>query len=614
MSGVLGAVALLAALVPGQEARACGGFFCNQPDSPFGPPPVAQTAENVLFAMDRGPNGQLHLEAHVQIFYTGPADKFSWVVPVDSMPTLDVGSNRIFAAIDGPTQPRFGVTWKEEGTCKVPPGPSPVSGPGGNFADAGASRGADAAAADGGSVQVTFRGDVGPYDATVLRSTDPTDPKGLKQWLRDNGYYLPPEGDRIIDQYVAESKFFVAIKLISGKGVNEIQPLVMRFDGPSPCVPLRLTAIAAIKDLRINLWVLADKRVVPENFFEIKVNQARIDWLGGGGNYQDLVKKAADEAGGNAFVTDYAGSPNVVSAQLSPGNYNLQRLAMVRTPPEAMNELIAQNVPRDAALLDILRKHIPEPEVLKAMGIDERTFYNQLAFYWQSYRTAFAPFSGTAFAADFDAKLVQPLVKAQALFGRFAKLTRLSTYISPDEMNLDPLFFTNDTLPDVMAQRTANAFLMCGNQQFTRCDAPIRLELPDGQKLYFKPRSPQPYCYGFSGANVDRAALDMLPALETAWQRDRSGDGAVRANNRPAIDGEVARHNAANRVQVPVGPVPGPGVMPMPGTPQPGWMGTPVRGSSGSGSGCALVGAGGGAGTLVFALIAGVAVLRRRRR
>ncbi|HXU83343.1 MAG TPA: hypothetical protein VN914_18250 [Polyangia bacterium] len=66
-----------AALLRGHGAEACGGFFCNQPQNPFDPPPVAQTAENVLFAMEKDAAGVTRLEAHVQIFYTGPADRFS---------------------------------------------------------------------------------------------------------------------------------------------------------------------------------------------------------------------------------------------------------------------------------------------------------------------------------------------------------------------------------------------------------------------------------------------------------------------------------------------------------------------------------------------------------
>ena len=139
-----GAAALGWALVPPPPVQACGGFFCNQPDSPLAPPPVAQTAENVLFAMDRNPAGQYNLEAHVQIFYTGPADRFSWVVPVDSEPKLEVGTNRLFQVLEPTTRPSHAVNYREEGTCKAvqnPPSPSPGSGGSGGasgFADAGA--------------------------------------------------------------------------------------------------------------------------------------------------------------------------------------------------------------------------------------------------------------------------------------------------------------------------------------------------------------------------------------------------------------------------------------------------------------------------------------------
>src|SRR5687767_14842018 len=105
------AAAVLSALIPGQ-ADACGGFFCNQPQGP-GDLPVAQTAENVLFAMSRMGSGAFQLEAHVQIAYTGPVDRFSWVVPVDTKPELDVGSDTVFSQLLQATEPRFAVEWKE---------------------------------------------------------------------------------------------------------------------------------------------------------------------------------------------------------------------------------------------------------------------------------------------------------------------------------------------------------------------------------------------------------------------------------------------------------------------------------------------------------------------
>src|SRR5687767_2644177 len=118
---MLALAVLLAAMVPGQ-AQACGGVFRNQPQNP-GDLPVAQTGENVLFAMSRMGNGAFQLEAHVQIAYTGPADRFSWVVPVDTKPELDVGSDLVFSRLLGATEPQFGVEWKEEGTCRVIPPP-----------------------------------------------------------------------------------------------------------------------------------------------------------------------------------------------------------------------------------------------------------------------------------------------------------------------------------------------------------------------------------------------------------------------------------------------------------------------------------------------------------
>ena len=35
-------------------------------------------------------------------------------------------------------------------------------------------------------------------------------------------------------------------------------------------------------------------------------------------------------------------------------------------------------------------------------------------------------------------------------------------------------------VPDVPLRRKSTAVVMCGNRQFTRCEAPIRLELPEG--------------------------------------------------------------------------------------------------------------------------------------
>jgi hypothetical protein len=608
-AALLGSLGLVAALLPGSPAQACGGFICDQPpQNTFDPLPVAQTGENVLFAMDKDPaTGRNHLEAHVQIFYAGSADRFSWVVPVDGKPELDVGTNQLFKVLGPATKPTFNVQYHDEGTCKENPetygGSGGSGGRGGGFAVD-----ASAAVADGGvGVDISFRGDVGPYDAAVIKSNDPNDPKPLKDWLQQNKYFLTDDGSRLIDDYVREDKYFVAIRLINGHSVNEIQPLVMRFDGPNPCVPLRLTSIAAINDLRINLWVLAETRVVPSNYFEIKLNPLRIDWFNRGQNYDDLVKKAADEAGGNAFVADFAGDASIMRNQIYAGRYDTVRLSLALTPPEAMQEINNQGFPRDAALLEILRKNIPEPAALKAMNIPETTFYGQLTFYWQTYQKSFAPFDARVLAADINMRIVQPLAKAQALFDSHHKLTRLSTFISPEEMTVDPLFMANSTLPDVPANRQADAYLLCGEKKYTRCQAPLRLELPDGQKVYFRARATtDTYCYDPS-ANLDRADLDQTAALMTAYAREAVGEGAVRKNNQPAIDGTLTMHNLAARAPMAVG-------VPSATDPYPVETTIPGGGQPKSSGifGCTLAGTDGGG--LMVALLAALLLARRRRR
>src|SRR5882672_4595188 len=72
-----------------RDARACGGTFCDN----SGPRamPVDQTGENIIFVMEPG-----QVEAHIQIQYRGDAPRFSWVVPVQTLPDVQVGSEALF--------------------------------------------------------------------------------------------------------------------------------------------------------------------------------------------------------------------------------------------------------------------------------------------------------------------------------------------------------------------------------------------------------------------------------------------------------------------------------------------------------------------------------------
>src|SRR5438270_7979022 len=177
------AVMLPALAIHPAPARACGGFFCDQPGGLLGSQPIAQTGENVLFRVNPTAPTGTSIEAHIQIFYSGPAAQFSWILPVDAAPTLDTGSDSVFTIVSGKTNPSFQVTTTVEGTCRQTTYP-----PGGGYGGASAGAGGSAGAVDAGtSVTVVFQGGVGPYDAAVIHGPDATD---IDSWLSSNGYYV----------------------------------------------------------------------------------------------------------------------------------------------------------------------------------------------------------------------------------------------------------------------------------------------------------------------------------------------------------------------------------------------------------------------------------------
>ncbi|MEO5767301.1 MAG: DUF2330 domain-containing protein [Polyangia bacterium] len=539
-------------------SHACGGLFCNsRPVDPLAPLPVAQTGENVVFAIDKDPaGGATTLTAHIQILYAGDAAKFSWVVPVDAVPTVSVGTDRLFSTLASVTQPQFTSQTAIDGECLPDVGPFYPSGMATGTGGSAASTGGPPPPAAGGDrgVVVSFQGLVGPYETAVISSTDSTE---LKLWLTKNGYIVSDQASGLIDSYVRDGKYFVALRLTNGAGVNTIQPVVLKFHGTEPCVPLRLTAIAANPDMQVRLWVLADQRAVPKNFLEMKIDDARIDWLSGGSNYNQLVKQAADQAAGNAFVAEYAGPSRIAAGALwTASQYNLSALQAAQTPPAYVQALLNMGLGNDSQTLVLLTKYIPMPAAVKAMGITDSQFYGNLSLYWSQY--AFPAYDLAGLTTEVNSKIIEPRHVAQMMIDGHAYLTRLNTFISPEEMNTDPLFILNRDLPEVPLVRTAIFRAMCGNRQFMACNAPVRLELPDGRMAWVRNASNSATC-GYS-RNYDLSKLQALPALDIAWQREESGEGMATVDNSAEIRVGLLANNAAFPSEQTMFPIPSQGV------------------------------------------------------
>ncbi|HEY4103561.1 MAG TPA: DUF2330 domain-containing protein, partial [Polyangiaceae bacterium] len=245
-----------------RDARACGGTFCDSGPSAL---PVNQTGENVLFVLDGNT-----VEAHIQIQYMGGATRFAWIVPMPKVPDVTVGSQLLFNALLQGTVPSYGFTSQFD-QC----------GNNGGFGGSATAGGAVLGVSSGGSSSidtgptVVFEKTVGSFDVVVLQGGTAQE---VTDWLNSNGYQTVPNAPDLLQKYVDKSYVFAASKLTTSADVSEIHPLVFKYAGNEPCVPLQLTAVAAQPDMGVRTFFLGDDRVFPSNYAHVVLNPARIDW------------------------------------------------------------------------------------------------------------------------------------------------------------------------------------------------------------------------------------------------------------------------------------------------------------------------------------------------
>ena len=286
-----------------QSAWACGGFFCNNQGVP-----IEQNAERILFAVDEDAGT---VETHVQIFYEGPADEFAWIVPVPADPVVSLTTDRLFAQLSSILAPRFILNVENEDGCetRVFPGGQDVA-----LNDvAVASSGGTGTATE--TVQVSQAGNVGPYEMVVVQAETES---GLLDWLQDHNYNIPDSVGPALAPYVGKDAYFLALRLRKDVSTGSLTPISFTYPGDRAAVPIQLTSIAATDDMRVEAYVLGDHRAVPKSYLHVEINEASIDWWNNGDNYYDVITQAADEAGGQAFATDYAGGSWVMIDSLMP--------------------------------------------------------------------------------------------------------------------------------------------------------------------------------------------------------------------------------------------------------------------------------------------------------
>ena len=313
-------VALVAAsaalFAPTSVALACGCFTPPVPGAIDNDQyAVNQLAEQIVFEVP----GDGTITAHVLIRYNGSPDQFAWLVPVPTAPTLELSENMLFGLIDDATRPN--VNTRTENVCPSPeyvcryhgPPSDCFSGPGGLTTGSSAG-GFDSNAAptsgDGGQspggVTVVAQQQVGSYDTVTFAADEAT---AAVEWLTTNDFIVNETTTPFMQPYLDAGMLFVAAKLVPGAGTDEIKPLAMTYEWPRPIIPLRITAVAAEPHLAVTSYIYANEeyQAMDKPMVEIAADDRITVDMSGRINYPMALSRIIDEAGGDAFITEYAG-------------------------------------------------------------------------------------------------------------------------------------------------------------------------------------------------------------------------------------------------------------------------------------------------------------------
>ncbi|MCU0654848.1 MAG: DUF2330 domain-containing protein [Polyangiaceae bacterium] len=489
LSALLAAASLLLAsplLVP-STAEACGGVFCDIPPPDQPPMPVDQSGENVLFVVKDN-----RVEAHVNIQYVGNPARFAWVVPMPKKPTITAGSQRLFDNLLQATVPTFDVDSRGATNCRSQSFDNDSVGCGSSTSDEASASPDFAPTRDGlpgqggasSGPNVIARASVGSYETVTL---DGGTAEELAAWLKNNNYLMPDTTTAFLKDYLEQKYVFVAVKLTAGADLNEIHPLVFTYEGDQPCVPLKLTAVAALQNMGVRTFFLGKDRFAPKNYKHVVVNDLLFDWTAASGgvsnnffpnpgttssptrqiNYNEIITKAVDSplANGRAFVTEYAGTSGVVARGIADFRWSSKPFRTAN--PTAAIQLLKEQELLDCDSISACTSPSPLLFPLLAQLLPPPPGKTQSQYYSDPEGSSGyipAGWSGDFFANELDERIILPARHADKILAENQFLTRMFTTISPNEMTEDPEFVRTKN-EGVSQNRSAILQRQCDNTQ-----------------------------------------------------------------------------------------------------------------------------------------------------
>ncbi|MES1187444.1 MAG: DUF2330 domain-containing protein, partial [Myxococcales bacterium] len=437
---------------------------------------------------------------------------------------------------------------------------------------------------NGSGVTVEASGVVGAFEWTVISLdqslAQPAD--AAIAWLGQNQYDVPQGAAGLLGPYLEDGMYLLALKLTKGADSGSIRPIVLTYTGAEASIPVKLTAVAANDDMGVLTWLLGPSRAVPRNYLSLELNEARINWFNAASTYNSVVIEAANDAGGQGFVTEFAGKTDKLKSLVWTQSDDQIWTAIQGQIYGSFSEFFTQVYVQYGAwdgFWDATRAAVTLPANLafEDFKLCPNCYAAQIEFKPASY------------LAELQKSVIDPVKLVQNLIDAHPHMTRLYTTLSAEEMTVDPIFTFNADLDDVDNQHTAERVIEC-TPKLLQSEAPWRIELPQGGVVRGNASSSATW----------PTALDSLPSNRRVVRTGASGAGKVVEDNAASIATMLDDYNAS---VVPTSA----------GTPGGGGSSSSNAASSSSG-GCSIAVPNGSWSALFAAFGLGSAMLRRRRR
>ena len=196
----------------------------------------------------------------LQVKYEGPVDEFGWLIPAPNLPTVQRGSMKCFYELSQYTQQHFewgygrGQTKSRAMTLGVESAGAKPEPP----------------------VKVVETKTVGAYKIAVLSTKDAS---ALEDWLATNHFYFPTNKTDVLDSYVKQHWYFIAVKVNLGQGLlgtisdklklasGELHPLQISFASDRCVYPLKISSVNG-QPSEVQVYVLSPEPLLEKAMLE----------------------------------------------------------------------------------------------------------------------------------------------------------------------------------------------------------------------------------------------------------------------------------------------------------------------------------------------------------